>query len=134
MKKIKIISILILIVISAYFTWNYIEFKNSQINTLERENVSQLAIKTIESIYLGDVEVINSISRADKVKNTSFNRMKALNKSTYSDIEIMDIQFQKGNICTIAVVVSNDIYRYSEYILKFKKIHNKWMLVDLKTG
>jgi len=131
MKKIKLISILILIVTLVYFTWNHIEFKNLQTNTTEKENISQLAIKTIESLHLGNVEFLNSLSETDKVKTILFARMEMLKKYKYSDIEVMDIIAEKRNMYSVVALFSNDIYNYLEYTFIFKKINNKWMIVNL---
>jgi hypothetical protein len=132
MKKMKIIFTLVIIITVVYFTWNFIEIKNLQTDNIERENVKQLAIKTIESIHLGNTKFLNNISETDKVKNTLFERMAILKNAKYDNIEVMEIRAAKRNTYMVVVFFSSDIYNYLEYTFKFKKIDNKWMIVDLE--
>ncbi|MCT4604993.1 MAG: hypothetical protein N4A64_02665 [Marinisporobacter sp.] len=132
MKRMKIIFILSIIFIVVYFTWSFIEIRNLQTDNVEKENVKKLAIKTIESIHLGDTEFLNTISETDKIKNILLERMAILKNSKYDNIEVMEIRAEKRNIYMVVVFFSSDIYNYLEYTFRFKKIDNKWMIVDFE--
>lgn len=128
MKKIKIIFILILITILAHSMWNYIEIRRLKAAS---KDISPLAKKTIESLYLNDSEFINNISGTDKVKTILYEKMDILKKRNYDSIELVQASPEKINIYRI-VALSSYKARYSEHILKFKKINSKWMIIDFK--
>ena len=128
MKKLKIISIIILITILAYFTWNFIEIRRLELAT---KDINPLAKKTIESLYSNDLEFLDYISGTDEAKSILNERMKTLKRSQYNSIEIIQTNIENINVYSVVILSSNEI-QYHEHILKFRKINNRWKVIDLK--
>lgn len=132
MKKLKIIFLIIMVTIVAYYTWDYVEFKSLQKNYIEKDKVKQLSLKTVESIHMGNTEFLNDVSGTDNVNNMLMKRMKILRDSKYDNVEIMETRAENRNSIMVVVLFSSEVYRFLEYTFIFEKIDNEWKIIDFK--
>ncbi|WP_432663712.1 hypothetical protein R9X47_24395 [Wukongibacter baidiensis] len=133
MKKTTIIFLLILTIILGYFIWDSLELR--RLETAAKE-ISPLAKRTIESLYMGESKFINAISGTDEVKGVLQERMKHLQNIDDYSLDVMQTMVEKINVYEIIIlstVKTAEAYaELYEYRLKFKKKHKKWIIVDFK--
>lgn len=133
MKKITIILFLILTIILGHFVWNLVEAR--RLDAAAKE-ISPLAKRTIESLYIGDSKFIDEISGTYKVKNVIQERMNDLQNINDYTVEVMGTMMEKMNVYEVIILstdkTAEDYAKIYEYRLKFKKKHKMWMVIDLK--
>lgn len=130
-RKVLIILLAILVVFLIYQVWHSIQVYRLPISESEKELIEQKALDVIIALHSANKEILIDTSSSKKIQNILLQRMEKFKNTKLKNIEVIGFSSKSKNLCRVTILFSNNMYSYLEYIMKFRKIDNKWLITDL---